>query len=469
MNDHRTARLVEIEWPEFGTCPPPAKAPAQEYRERLDSILLEMNERNLSHLIVYGDREHFANLYYLTGFDPRFEEAVLVVGRDTIPVILVGNECESYLNVSPLYKTEALRSERYQTFSLLDQPRECSRPLKEIFMETGMNENSRIGCVGWKYFSPLEFSDPLHAIDIPAYIADLLRNIAGHENVVNATDLFMHPGYGLRTICSLHDIAYFEYTNILASEGMRKMLFGLNEGMLDFDVVRLAGYPGEPLGCHLVFTTEENRDWTLAGPVGAELQKGGVMAANICYRGSNCCRAGWIARSASELPQEAQDYVERFVAPYFTTVNAWLRHLEIGAMGDELWKCVHDRLPNSDFGIYLNPGHLIHYDEWLSSPFYEGSELRLRSGMLIQLDIIPSSEKYFSTRVEDGFLLADGTLRSEIRDMFPGCYSRCQKRREFMINHLGLEVPAEVLPLSNIPGIIPPFFLNPEKVLVMSS
>ena len=34
------------------------------------------------HLVVWGDREHSANIAYLTGFDPRFEEAVLIVGRD---------------------------------------------------------------------------------------------------------------------------------------------------------------------------------------------------------------------------------------------------------------------------------------------------------------------------------------------------------------------------------------------------
>ena len=41
-----------------------------------------MEERKLTHLVVYGDREHFANLAYLTGFDPRFEEAVLIVGAN---------------------------------------------------------------------------------------------------------------------------------------------------------------------------------------------------------------------------------------------------------------------------------------------------------------------------------------------------------------------------------------------------
>jgi hypothetical protein len=41
---------------------------------------------------VYADREHSANVSYLTGFDPRFEEAILVVGATAEPAILVGNE-----------------------------------------------------------------------------------------------------------------------------------------------------------------------------------------------------------------------------------------------------------------------------------------------------------------------------------------------------------------------------------------
>ena len=49
--------------------------------------------RGYDRLVVYADREHSANLAYLTGFDPRFEEAILVVGPAGDPAILVGNEC----------------------------------------------------------------------------------------------------------------------------------------------------------------------------------------------------------------------------------------------------------------------------------------------------------------------------------------------------------------------------------------
>ena len=49
----------------------------------------------------------------------------------------------------------------------------------------------------------------------------------GPENVVNATGILMNPDDGLRTFCSPSEIAYFEYTNVLASEGMKRMIFGI--------------------------------------------------------------------------------------------------------------------------------------------------------------------------------------------------------------------------------------------------
>ena len=53
-------------------------------------------------VVVYADREHSANLAYLTGFDPRFEEALLIVGPAGDPTLLVGNECVGMAAAAPL-------------------------------------------------------------------------------------------------------------------------------------------------------------------------------------------------------------------------------------------------------------------------------------------------------------------------------------------------------------------------------
>ncbi|MGC1295721.1 MAG: aminopeptidase P family N-terminal domain-containing protein [Alloacidobacterium sp.] len=110
--------MIEIDWPEFGlaACPPPPST--SELEARIDNLRARMEESKITHTVVYGDREHFANLTYLTGFDPRFEEALLIIGRTATPLILVGNECEAYLGISSLYAAGRMRHERFQSFSL---------------------------------------------------------------------------------------------------------------------------------------------------------------------------------------------------------------------------------------------------------------------------------------------------------------------------------------------------------------
>jgi Xaa-Pro aminopeptidase len=462
-------RLIEIEWPQFGVAACPPSPSASELQIRLDNLRAGMEERKLTHIVVYGDREHFANLAYLTGFDPRFEESLLIVGRTNIPLILVGNECEGYLGISALHSAGLLRHERFQSFSLLGQPRDRSRALREILAEEGVGPAARVGVVGYKYFSDAEHPDAAHAMDIPSYIADTLRDLAGPDEVSNATDLLMHPGYGLRAKCTPFEIAFFEYSNGQAAESVKRMIFGLREGLTDHAVVESGRLNGDPLSCHLTFGTGANASYGLCGPSGQRICRGQPLAFNVAYWGSNICRAGWIAESAADLPDITSDYVPSFAGPYFEAMGEWFGLMKLGTPGRAIYDLIQDRLPFDRFGIYLNPGHLIHLDEWMSSPFYAGSQIPVTSGMTIQVDVIPQSSKYFSTRMEDGIVIADAELRAQLKDSVPDCYDRCQKRRSFMTDVLGIALPEEVLPLSNTCAIVPPFFLKPNTVLGLES
>ncbi len=466
-NHLRKHRLIDIDWPDFGLAVRPPVQPAAVFSKRIHDLRSAMEGRGLTHIVVYADREHFANLTHLTNIDPRFEEILLIVADSGNPLIVTGNECRGYLGISPLFGAGLLRTELFQTFSLLGQPRESSRFLHEILRSEGIDDHAVVGCIGWKYFLETECTNFLHTLDIPSYLADALREIAGRENVVNATDLLMHPTYGLRSTCSAADIAFFEYTNVIAAEGIKRMIFGLREGMTDFEVVELARFGGEPFGCYPTFCTGKTAQLGLASPSGELIRRAQPLSTNISYFGSNICRASWIAEGADDLPQEARDYVKAFAGPYFEVMAEWFTRMKPGVAGEEIWNLVQEKLAFDRFGIFLNPGHLIHLDEWLSSPIYPNSQLTLRSGMAIQVDVIPSSPVYFSTRMEDGIVIADATLRRDLQKRWPDAYERCQARRRFMTEALGIELPDEVLPLSNIPAIVPPFLLKPNTLIAL--
>lgn len=463
--------LKEINWPDFGI-PVDLKVPepvVTEIEERLKRCHEMMETRGLTHLIVYGDREHFANLMYLTHFDPRYEESILIISQKDPPLILVGNECGGHLTASPLYNSGKLRQERYQSFSLISQPRDQSRPLEAIFKGEGINSNSKIGCIGWKYFSHVEFTTPEKMIEIPSYIVDILRSICGYDNVVNSTDILMSPGYGLRTQCSVNEIAFFEYSNIMASEGMKNLLMNFKCNVTDFELIREYQYTGYPMNCHMGIKSSGNLHIGLASPDGTLVKKGDPFSTNIAYWGSNICRAGWVAVNENDLPDSAKGYIEHFAAPYFSACAKWYANLKIGTKGSVLQEIIDTSLPFEDFGVFLNPGHLIHYDEWVSSPIYKDSDDEIRSGMYMQVDIIPRSKEYYSSRMEDGIVIADSSLQAGLKDNYPDVYDRCMLRRKFMIEELGLTLPQEILPLSNIPAIVPPFFLNYKKILSLKA
>lgn len=456
--------IKDIEYPVYSrptVLPPPT---VEELNCRLGRCREMMRERALTHLLVYGDREHFANIMYLTNFDPRFEETLLVVQLDDKPLILVGNECEGHLGISPLYRAGELRFERFQTFSLMNQPRNSSRCLDVILRGEGIGMKSRVGLVGWKYFSNSEFDFPLHASDIPSYIVDILRTLVPVGELENATDLFIAPSYGLRTFLSPYEVAFFEYSNVIGSEAMKSLLANFKEGITDFEQLKAFQYNGFPLSCHMSIKSHGNQHYGLSSPIGSIIYRGEPCSAGIAYWGSNICRAGWVAESEDDLPEYAKGYIEEFVAPYFIAVREWLRHLKIGTLGGSLYQLISDRLPFEKFAIFLNPGHLIHLDEWVSSPIYEGSEEMIHSGMYMQIDIIPRSKRFSSTRMEEGIVIADYSLRQAICDCYPDVYERCMERRRFM-ESLGFELPEEILPLSNMAGIIVPFFLKFRSVL----
>ncbi|WP_309663812.1 hypothetical protein [Tabrizicola sp.] len=452
-------RLVRIDWPDHGAPDTPPAFSLAEANGRLAALRKAADARGYDVTVVYGDREHAANIHWLTGFDPRFEEAVLVVTPGDA-LLIAGNECLAYTAISPLVQAGSVRVGHCSSLSLPSQPR-GGRRLKEWLADM-LALDETVGVVGWKWFGAAEVDDPATALDVPAFLADPLRKLAAR--VENATDLMMHPGHGLRARVDAAEIARLEFANHMAAAALKRMVFAFREGMTDFQAVEAARIGGLPLGCHSTFAMGDAPG--LCGPSGRHLTRGEPIGFNICHWGANICRAGWVARSEGDLPVAAQDYVEAFVEPYVTAMSEWCSMMRPGVSGGYIWRHMMAALPFEVFAVTLNPGHLIGQDEWMSSPIFEGSTEPLASGMAVQMDVIPGHPVYGSTRMEDGYVIADAALQADLAQRFPNVAKRCQSRARFMRDVIGMDVPDCLLPLADTCGIIAPFLLDPAKVVV---
>ena len=456
------ARLAEIQLPDFGAPEDDRpEIPPATYERRVEALRERAEARGYDRLVVFADREHSASLSFLTGFDPRFEEAILVLGPTGEPAILLGNECYGLAGAAPL----AMRRHRYQDLSLPSQPRDKSRSLAEILAEEGIASGSRVGVLGWK-----TDADP-RRMEVPAYLVDELRGLTGSGGLVeNANDLLIDPADGLRIINDADQLAAFEHAATRTSNGIRRLLAGLHPGLREREAVRLLEWDGTPLSCHVMLTAGPRATFGLLSPGDRVIERGDRFTTAFGIWGSLTCRAGFVAEDAAELPEGIGDYVEKLVAPYFEAVVEWYQALHIGQTGGTLQAIIDRHLGDPFFGIFLNPGHQLHLDEWVNSPVWPGSSVELRSGMALQVDIIPATgTPYFTTNIEDGIALADQTLRDELAARFPGAWRRIEARRRFMAGTLGIDLHPDVLPFSNLPAVLPPFLLRPDRAMVVAN
>jgi hypothetical protein len=449
--------LAEIELPEFELPRTRPVIPAATYLQRIDALYDKMADRGFDAVVVYGDREHFANTSYLSGFDPRWEESLLVFVPGHTPTLIVGNENVAWARVVPF----EINVVRLAKFSLIGQPDPGDVQLGDVLRAAGIHGGQKVGLIGWKFWT----GSASHWIDVPHFIVIEVGVLAG--SVENATDLLMSPDGGLRIDNDVDQIAAFEFGASHASAAVSRLLHGIRPGLTELEATQLMNPILMPFSYHPTMLGGPNAVYGVASAGDRVLEIGDPVCTGIGYWGGNTARAGFLVSDAAQLPAAASDYLEKMAAPYYATAAAWYETIRIGLTAGELYDVTFSRIGDPFFGVYLNPGHFIHLDEWPSSPVAAGSPVVFRSGNAIQLDIIPiTGNAYHTAQIEDGVVLADSSLRASIAAKYPDVWVRMQQRRTMLAKTFGIELHEEVLPLSNTAGYFPPFWLAPQLAFV---
>jgi hypothetical protein len=446
-------QLKNITLPEFGIPEDFPVIPNHIYEERCAKAYRAANSE---WFVVYGDREHSANMNYLSGFDPRFEEALLILGPKGAKYLLVGNEGKDYTSVVRI-KAEIVLC---QTFSLLGQDRTLSPRLDVILQDIGIKKGSHVAVCGWKYVEENEGVVGSVNLYAPAAIVDAIATVTDLP-VKNATHVLMHPANGLRSYNEVEQIAALEWGAARASAAVLGIINGVKPGMTEFQAVSNMNYQGEPLSCHVMFSAGKEKIVGLSSPTSRVIAKGDAAFTAIGYWGGLSCRAGMIDTAND-------DFLSKFAKPYMKAIFTWYQMATIGVSGGHIYETITNVLAEAGLQPALNPGHLTSIDEWVHTFFCPQSKDVIRSGMGIQCDIIPTPvPDGVSVNNEDSVVFADERLRAQLKNRFPDVWERVELRRRFMQNELGLNLHDDLLPLSNNPAYYSPFWLSPGQVLTL--
>ena len=452
-------KLKEVEAPKPEERLIPVMLSDETMQNRKACLLESMQKDGFDAVVVYADLEHGSNFEYLCGFLPRFEEALLILHANGKAFMVLGNE---NLNKAGKARIEAVPI-HMPHFSLPNQPMQTEKSVAQILASCELEDAEKIGLIGWKNFTS-HVEDNHLLFDLPYFLVEALKTVCGKAQFTNAAYLLIGEN-GVRTTNNANEFAHYEYGAALAGNCILKTMDRLKVGKTEMEMAETLAADGQRHSVVTIMATGARFEKVNLYPGNKQIQCGDKISITTGFKGGLQSRAGYAVECAEQLPEKEQDYLKAVAIPYFQAVKTWLETIEIGINGNDLYEAVETVLPKEDYGWTLNPGHLCADEEWMSSPIYPQSEETLQSGMLFQIDIIPSVNGYGGVSCESGILLADEQLRKAIAKEYPAVWERIVKRRAYMQEVLGIRIQEDVLPTSMATAYLRPYLLKKEMAL----
>jgi hypothetical protein len=226
---------------------------------------------------------------------------------------------------------------------------------------------------------------------------------------------------------------------------------------------------GYPQSVHAMLSSGEKASWGLTSPSDRTVALGDFLTSAYGLKGALIARAAFVASSEEDLPNGCRSWMKEVAEPYFRTAVLWYESVHAGISGADVFSLMEAEFPPARFGWTLNPGHFIGDDEWVSSPFSRGSGAVLKSGSYLQFDLIPDPPRpQRGANMEDGFVVADESMRAQIASGSPQIEKRFTRRRAYLKDALGIRISEDLLPMSDLAGFYTPFLMESNKAFVVS-
>ena len=302
-----TARLITVDLPDFGMPAARPEVPAGRYAERLAAL----RERAAAAAARPARRVRGPRAQREPGVPERLRPALRgghagrrAGWRSADPGgqrVLRDGRCRA---------ARRCAASGSRTSACPSQPRDRSRPLRDILAGRGSAPGTRVGVLGWK-----SYADPAR-IEIPAFIVDELRapRRAARGSVDERERAPDRPG---RRPAGDQRRGPDRRVRARVVPDVRRHPAGCSRAsspaMTEAEAVRLLRWNGMPLSCHLMLTAGPRAALGLLSPADRPIGRGEPFTTAFGIWGALTCRAGWVAEDADELPDGVRDYVDRLV------------------------------------------------------------------------------------------------------------------------------------------------------------
>src|SRR5699024_9974829 len=157
------------------------------------------------------------------------------------------------------------------------------------------------------------------------------------EKLVNATQIYMHPGKGARVTNNANEIAHYEYGSSLASDAVLSAINGLEEGVKETTVGNLLNRDGQYQNVVTIYAFGERFQNANTYTTDRLMELGDKGAVTVSYKGGLSSRSGYAVSNLEELENIDKGYFENVVIPYFQAYTWWLDHIGIGIKGGDFY------------------------------------------------------------------------------------------------------------------------------------
>jgi len=206
------------------------KIPYSDYVKRSEELREKMAERKIDVGLAFGTPYLPGDVMYLTGFDTAVENAIALISKDKL-IVIVGPE-GSY----PC--RENIKYGEYRTVQELQIPTEeylntKSIPIKDVISELYPGKVNRVGIL----------TRP-DIITIDA--VEIIKEAIPSAEFLNESDIL----YNMRYIKSIAELAMLRISNRITIEGVKAMCESVEIGMTELELTAIGDYVMKSMGAY---------------------------------------------------------------------------------------------------------------------------------------------------------------------------------------------------------------------------